>query len=184
MESLLDSSLATTSRRTYTRAWQVFQSFHMATYGTPASIPLTPDKTAMFVAHLDSANSTRATIRTYVSALSHTHKLADVDDPTTRFWVQKVIKAAGSGAQGRAPRQPITLEILRKITHMAQLSLPSYDISLMRVVFSLCFHACSRIGEMVSSNGLATHAILAQNVAIRGSSHEEAVLCVTFLNYS
>ncbi len=122
----------------------------------------------MFVAHLDSANSTRATIRTYVSALSHTHKLADVDDPTTRFWVQKVIKAAGSGAQGRAPRQPITLEILRKITHMAQLSLPSYDISLMRVVFSLCFHACSRIGEMVSSNGLATHAILAQNVAIRG----------------
>ncbi len=103
MESLLDSSLATTSRRTYTRAWQVFQSFHMATYGTPASIPLTPDKTAMFVAHLDSANRTRATIRTYVSALSHSHKLADVDDPTTRFWVRKVIKAAGSWAQGRAP---------------------------------------------------------------------------------
>ncbi len=49
---------------------------------------------------------------------------------------------------------------------MAQLSLPSYDTSLMRAVFSLCFHACARIGEMVCSNGLATHAILAQNVAI------------------
>ncbi len=99
MESLLDSSQATRSRRTYTRALQVFQSFHMATYGTPASIPLTPDKTAMFVAHLDSANCIRATIQTYVSAISHSHKLADVDDPTTIFWVRKVIKAAGSGAQ-------------------------------------------------------------------------------------
>ncbi len=168
MESLLDSSLATRSRRTYTRARQVFQSFHMATYGTPASIPLTPDKTAMFVAHLDCSNRTRATIWTYVSALSHSHKLADVDDPTTRFWVWNVIKPAGSRAQCKAPRRPITLEILRKITHLSQLSLLSYDASLMRAVFSLCFHVCARIGEMVCSNGLATHAILAQNVTIRG----------------
>ncbi len=167
MESLLDSSLATRSRRTYTRVWQVFQSIHMATYGIPAYIPLTLDKTAMFVAHLDSANHTRATIWTYVSTVSHSHKLADVDDPTTRFWVRKLIKAAGSGSQCRAARRPITLEILRKITHMAQLSLPSYDASLMRAVFSLCFHECARIVEMVCSNGLATNAILTQNVAIR-----------------
>ncbi len=51
---------------------------------------------------------------------------------------------------------------------MAQLSLPSYEASLMRVIFSLCFHACARIEEMVCSNGIATQAILAQNIAIWG----------------
>ncbi len=37
----------------------------------------------------------------------------------------------------------------------------------MRTFFSLDFHACARIGEMVSSNGQPKHAVLAQNMAIR-----------------
>lgn len=62
--------------------------------GVSASLPLTPNQIAMFVAYLDCAGCTRATIHTYVFALSHSHKLADTDDPTTKFWVKKVIEAA------------------------------------------------------------------------------------------
>ncbi len=64
---------------------------------------------------MDSAGQARATIRTYMSALSHKHKLADEEDPTAKFWVRKVVEVAG--AQAAAPRVkcPITLEILEKI---------------------------------------------------------------------
>ncbi len=34
-------------------------------------------------------------VRTYVSALSNAHKMADVEDPTTKFLVRKVVDATG-----------------------------------------------------------------------------------------
>ncbi len=92
----MGSSLAVNSKKTYDRAWQVFQFFHRGVYGIPGAMPITPDKVAMFVAYMDSMGHARATIRTYVSALNREHKLADEDDPKAKFWVRKVVEAAGS----------------------------------------------------------------------------------------
>ncbi len=78
-------------------------------------MPITPEKVAMFVAYMDSMGHARATIRTYVSALSREHKLLDEDNPTAKFWVRKVVEAAGSKASTPRVKRPITLEILRKI---------------------------------------------------------------------
>ncbi len=61
-------------------------------------MPITPEKVDMFVAYTDSVGHARTTIKTYISALSLEHKLADKDNPTTKFWVGKVVDAAGSGA--------------------------------------------------------------------------------------
>ncbi len=88
----------------------------------------------------------RATIRTYMSALSCKHKLVDEDDPTAKFWVRKVVNTAGTRASTPRVKCPITLEILKKILWAAILVLAVFDASLMREVFSLAFHACSHIG--------------------------------------
>ncbi len=59
-------------------------------------MPITPEKVAMSVAYMDSVGNARTTIRTYISALSHEHKLEDEDDPTAKFWVRKVVVRAQS----------------------------------------------------------------------------------------
>ncbi len=83
----------------------------------------------------------RTTITTYVSALSHKHKLADEEDPIAKFWVRKVVEAAGVQAAAPMIKRPITLEILEKILRAANLVLPEFNASLMRAVFSLAFQA-------------------------------------------
>ncbi len=111
-----------------------------------------------------------------MSALSCEHKLADEDDLTAKFWVRKVVDAAGTSASTPRVKHPITQELLKKIFSTANLVLAEFDASLMRTVFSLVFHACAHIGDMVSSNGQPQHAILAQNVAIRASQVSVAFL--------
>ncbi len=62
---------------------------------------------------------------------------------------------------------PITQEILKKNFWAANCVLAEGEAALMREVFSLAFHACTCIGEKVTSNGRPQHAVLAQNVTIR-----------------
>ncbi len=92
----MDSSLADNSKRTYGRAWQVFQQFHVATFWTTGDLPLSPNQLAMFVAYIDRAGHARAMVQTYVSALSQAHRMAYMSDPTTKFWVKKVVDEVGS----------------------------------------------------------------------------------------
>ncbi len=107
---MLDSSLADNSKRTYGRAWQVFQQFHEATFGTTGDLPLSPNQVAMFVAYMDRAGHASTTVQTYVSALSHAHRMADMSDPITKFWVKKVVDSEGSQSRTSAPASPSLCE--------------------------------------------------------------------------
>ncbi len=75
-----------------------------------------------------------------------------------------MVDAAGSGGPAPRVKRPIKLEILKKILWAANRVLAEFDASLMRAVFSLAFHACTWIGEIVNSNGQPQLAVLAQNV--------------------
>ncbi len=175
---MLGSLLADNSKRTYGRAWQVFQRFHEATFGTTGELPLSPNQVAMFVAYMDRVCQALATVRTYVSALSHAHRMADMADPTTKFWVKKVVDAVGSQANMSSPHKPITLRILHKLVTAAQAEMPEYEAPLMRAIVSMAFHACARIGEIVCSNGQPQHAMLAQNVIVG-----PVQVAVTFISF-
>ncbi len=144
----------------------------------PGAMPITPEKVAMFVAYMHSVGNARTTIRTYISALSREHKLADEDDPTAKFWVRKVVDAAVSGVSAPRVKRPIKLEILKKILWAANRVLAEFDTSLMIAVFSLAFHACARIGEIISSNGQPHHAVFAQNVVFRARE-----VTITFVSF-
>ncbi len=145
-------------------------------------MPITPEKVAMFVAYMDSMGHARATIRRYVSALSREHKLVDEDDPIAKFWVRKVVEAAGSKASTPRVKRPITLEILRKILGAAKWVLAEFEASLMKVILiSLAFHACTHIGEMVISNGQPQHAVLAKNLEFR--AREVSIIFVSFKHH-
>ncbi len=116
---MFSSSLVDNSKRTYGRACQVIQLFHEATFGTTGDLPLSPNQVAMFVAYMDRAGHARATVWTYVLVLSHAHRMADMADLTTKFWVKKVVDAERSQAKTSAPCKPITLRILYKLVTAA-----------------------------------------------------------------
>ncbi len=88
---MLGISLADNSKRTYGRAGQVFQRIHEATFGMTGDLPLSPCQVAMFVTYMDMAVHAHATVQTYVSC--HAHRMVDMADPTTMFWVKKVVDA-------------------------------------------------------------------------------------------
>ncbi len=142
---------------------------------------ITLEKVAMFVAYMDSMDHARTTIRTYISALSREHKPADEDAPTAKFWVRKVMDAAGLAASSPRVKRQITLEILKKILWAANRILVEFDKSLMRAVFSLAFHACTRIVEMVSFKGQSQHAVLVQNMVFR--AREVSIAFVSFKHH-
>ncbi len=43
------------------------------------------------------------------AAFSHAYRMVDMGDPTTKFWVKKVVDSAGSHAKMATPCKPITL---------------------------------------------------------------------------
>ncbi len=115
VSSILDDSLAYNSKRMYGRAKQVFETFHRAMFGRVGSLPITPNEVAMFVSYMDKTGHARTTIQTYVSALSHAHKIADLGGSTAKFGVKKVVDVAGSQAKAPSARRPITIKILDRI---------------------------------------------------------------------
>ncbi len=60
-------------------------------FGTISELPLSPIQVAMFVAYMDRPGHARTTVHTYVSAMSHPHKIVDMGDPNTKFWLKKVV---------------------------------------------------------------------------------------------
>ncbi len=122
-DTMMDRSLAANSKRTYDRAWKMFQTFHQATFGRPGSLPVKPNVMAMFVAYMDKLGHTRTMVRTYALDLSHADKMADVKDPTTKCWVRKVMDTAGSHAKATPTRRPITMEIVGTIIMAAQMTM-------------------------------------------------------------
>ncbi len=76
------------------------------------------------------------------------------------------------------PCKPITLWILHKLVITTQSDMPCYGASLMRAIFSMAFHACARICEMVCSNWQPQHAIFAHNVILGPGQ-----VAVTFISF-
>ncbi len=72
--------------------WQSLENFSNlppSHFGRPGSLLVTPNEMAMFLTYMDKLGHAHTTTRTYASALSHAHKMADVEDPTTKFWVRR-----------------------------------------------------------------------------------------------
>ncbi len=89
-----------------------------------------------------------------------------------------MVDVAGPQSKATPAQRPITIKIHGKIIGAALLAIPQHNASLMRAIFSLAFHACARIGEMVSSNRQPQLAVLAQNVHL-----EENQILITFTSF-
>ncbi len=65
----------------------------------------------MFIAHMEEQGYARATIRTFILALSYPHKMRSLPDPARGWVVKKMLDTVWEG-QGRRDRLPIGEELL------------------------------------------------------------------------
>ena len=93
---LTTSSLQPSSIPTYTRAWKLFTQFHSTLFQTAGfSLPIMPATMALFIAYLFERNYASSTVNTYISALSYSHKLSGLPDPTRVFYIMQMLKGYG-----------------------------------------------------------------------------------------
>jgi len=105
-----------------------------------------------YIAHLSHAKTSASTITTYISGLSHIHKLNGFDDPTKTFFVSKILagyKRKNPGSKDL--RMPVSSALLKQlINSLPHVCKSSYETSMFASAFSLAFFAMLHVGEFAA----------------------------------
>ncbi len=113
------------------------------------TLHISPSNLGLFIAYMFQHQYAASTANTYVSALGYCHRLAGVHDPTKVFWVIEMLKGYGKLGSRVDTRLPITLPILRNITHQTSVLCSSqYRAYLFKAMCNTAFFAFLRIGEI------------------------------------
>ena len=105
ISTLLNASLAESSKETYKRLWSIFNKFSVFVFGTVSTI-------ALFVSHLHSLNLPYKTVNTYLSAITYVQKMLTLPNPTSQFLITRLRRCAQNLSLSYDFRLPITIHIL------------------------------------------------------------------------
>ena len=90
---LINSSLQPSSLPTYKPSWKLFYDFfHTSFPGVKVILPISAPHLALFIAYLFDRNYAASTVNTYISAISYSHKLFSLPDPTKVFFIVQMLK--------------------------------------------------------------------------------------------
>ena len=92
INTLLNASLAESSKGTYRRAWCIFNEFSIGLFGQVMHQQLYVSTIALFLAYLHNLYLSYKTINTYLSALAYVHKILKLPNPTNQFLITRLIK--------------------------------------------------------------------------------------------
>lgn len=79
---LTEAALAPSTRDTYKRAWNTFETVCNEVLSVVIRPPLTVTVVSLFIAYLFKKSFAPSTISTYLSALAYVHKMLSLPDPT------------------------------------------------------------------------------------------------------
>ena len=179
----MDSALAVRSRQLYTKSWALFQTFHRGCYHQDGVPPMPTQVVVQFVSYLDLQGYARSTIRSHLSAIAYPHKMAGLQDPTEQFIVRKVIKTVGNKATNTIEKHPITLVLLGRLVDVGPLHLSLEESIIFKAVYTLAFHACARLGELVCADGPADHTVRRSQIVITNTRQSTPSFTITFKTY-
>ena len=185
LKLLLQSAISPSSRRTYQRAWTVYAKFaEQFSLSDTLSLPLSVNSVALFIAHLSAKRLARATISTYISAISYVHKLKGYADPTKVFLILKLLAAIKSRSRPDI-RLPITLPVLRLLVEaLKQTSSSFYHRTLFTAMFLTAFYGFLRIGEITCKTTSSGSSVLQhQNLSFLLHEGEVIAAKLTLTNF-
>ena len=120
MDSLIKLSMSTNSWKTHKTAVDSFNCFRIS-YGVDDILPAPIDHIARFIAYLSHKGLAASTVSTYISGLSHAHKINDVIDNTKSFIISKLLEGLRRKYSQRPDaRTPISRDMLKRIIRSLQ----------------------------------------------------------------
>ena len=144
------ASLAAGTRKAYKKAWNRFRSFLCSALHKQGHLPVSYKDILLYIAHLHRLRMAPASIACQLSAISHYHKIKGFADPCKHFLIIKAVTGARNLSRSIDVRLPITRAILRTlIDALPDTIRDSYEIKLLKSMFSMAFHGFLRIGEMI-----------------------------------
>ena len=173
---LIKSSLASNTWKTYNTAVESLRKFRLL-YDLPDIWPVPLHDIIQYIAYLSYEANSASTVNTYISGISHVHKLYSMEDNTKSFFVGKLIE----GMKRKTPRKkdlrmPISLDLLTKlIGALSYICQSSYETKLFASAFSLAFFGLLRVGEFTSENkGIpGFHVIKFHDISIQNNERGE-----------
>ena len=151
--SLLSSSITPNTAQQYSRVWNQFKLFVSNTLHVPF-LPASQSTIALFISHLVSPPrmSAPSTVTSSISAIAYYHKMAGYEDPTSTFFIRKLLKGLAHSRSGFDKRIPITPSILEALlSAIPSVCQSRYKQALYSAMFGIMFGAFLRIGEVTSS---------------------------------
>ena len=112
--TLLQASLAPSTRLMYERSWRKITNF-LVFLGLSQQLPVAVSTLLLFVAHLHELRYSPASIQSIMSAVSYFHKAHNLFDPTRAFLISKAIIGARNLSQSVDIRLPVTPSVLSKL---------------------------------------------------------------------
>lgn len=168
VQELVNSSLATRTQQLYRRVWKHFDAFcGQFLTAKDANIPVAIPVLSLYLAYLHKIGYASSTISTYNSALGFFHKLHNVPDPSTSFFILSLLKGVKRKYPSQDNRLPITFPILVKLIGALDLVCTEwYFICMYKAMFLLAFYAFLRVSEMTynPSNVGQNHCLQLSNI--------------------
>jgi site-specific recombinase XerC len=166
---LVGDIISTRTRQAYSRVWQVLKIFLLKNK-LSASLPLSIDNVALYIAYLNTQGYAPTTIASHISAISFVHKINNLTpNPAENFMIQRIIKRL---LTNRAPdkRKPLSRDRLLSIIKILHVTCTSaYSVHLFKAMFTLAFSAMLRISEITTGNK-SNHTIQFQHLSFQPSS--------------
>ena len=151
---LTQASLAKSTLQSYKRSWNQFNAFTLDLQlpSSQTELPLSQHIVALFTAYLYERGFAPNSIRSQLSAISYSHHLQALPNPTESFLVSKMVKGISELFPESDDRYPITLPILHSLIHVIGKIAPSnYERALYSAMFATAFYGFLRCGEMCAS---------------------------------
>ena len=147
--NLINMSMAAGSWKTYGTAVCSFNNFRKL-YRLDL-IWLAPlDSLAQFIAYLSHKGMSASTVATYISGLSHCHKLNDLQDNTQSFIIKKLLE----GMRRKYPQRtdimaPIFIQLLKHlILALRRVCGSNYESLVFSTAFSIAYFGMLRVSEI------------------------------------
>ena len=148
---ILDAALATSSRKSYSKALKTVYTFLRESGRT--TFPTNPSDLVEYIVHACNKGIASSSITSQMSALAYVHKMAGVPDPTQTFLIRKMLIGARNLNPSSDIRLPFQDDTMAKmVSSLQHISLSGYNRTLLHAMYTLPYSAFLRLGEMRRSN--------------------------------
>lgn len=170
VQTLINSCMACSSWKTYKTAVDAFHAFRLL-YNLENIRHVPIDTIAHFIGYLSLKGFAASTVTTYISALSHVHKMGNLVDNTKSFIISKMLEGLRrKNPQTRDIRVPISLNLLKRfIVSLQRVCTSRYETFLFSAAFSIAFFGMLRVSEVTikSRSDEVGHTLNFENVSFQ-----------------